>query len=374
MQVDLFHEILIWPLRLEEAGREHPGLVERERTLDAWGGRITSKHWEEARDPFSRGIPSLESTRYAEYVYFHPFVQRFLYGDGKTRPALRLFTRNDIKGMRVGMSEQSVDLNVERVHLYLDARVALLVVEVSAKEVPLELVEDLQDQIRRVYPPFFLSGRPGLCPDSVEWLDERSQPYGRASDYADMNGYLRQFKADHVVPVAAHWQFLLEPLEAFTPGKPQGTLAYKQIEDERMQAMSYLAVRSPFEITRDHFVRLALYDSHGDPGNLPYAEEFLSGFERAHCYDRFWDKRGGYSTRILCSGYGFTMVGDSAWQGFVDESHGLLAHFRQHYFQLGLIVHFQKASLLVLVDRLYQAVTALAESSSMHCCPNWRAN
>jgi len=366
MRVDLFHEILIWPLRLEEAGREHPRLMERERTLDNWGRFIEGPFWKRSIDLFSRGMCSFQSTRYSEYVYFHPFVQRFLYGDDKTDPALRLFARRDIGGMRIGISGQSVDLKVERVHLYLDARVALLVVEVSAKELPLELVEDLQDRVRRVYPPFFSSaGRPGLCPESVQWLDERNKPYGRAADYLEVDRYLQRFKIDHVVPVAAHWQFLLEPLLPFAPGQPQGTLTYKQVEDERMQAMSYLAVRDPFQITRDHFVRLALYDSHGDEGSLPYSEEFLGDFERAYCYDRYWDRKGGYSTRILCSGYGFTMIGDSAWPLFVDKSHGLLAHFRHHYFQLGLIVHFQKASLLVLVDRLYHAVTALAESGSM---------
>ncbi len=62
-------------------------------------------------------------------------------------------------------------------------------------------------------------------------------------------------------------------------------------------------------------------------------------------------------TRWLCSGYGFVAVGadgDSFYTGQIQEN------FHHHYFRMGLIAHFHRASLLILRDALADATKLAA--------------
>jgi hypothetical protein len=62
------------------------------------------------------------------------------------------------------------------------------------------------------------------------------------------------------------------------------------------------------------------------------------------------------TTRFLCSGYGFTFLGQAGTEFVEDAANGLLAHFRHHYFQLGMIAHFHRASLLHFSRRFSEIV------------------
>jgi hypothetical protein len=181
-------------------------------------------------------------------------------------------------------------------------------------------------------------------------------------------------------PVVALWERLLEPLQPARvrlPGSPVPTgcaLRFHQIEDERLATFSYLAVPNPRQIAADDWLRLATVDDPDDSERFPYSPAFLGqdGTEK-FAYDRFWSEtdevpsQSWFTTRWLCCGYGFTAVGDS-WTDkqddrldgfFTNRFSGARAHFRHHYFKLGLIAHFHRASLLAFKHDLAEAVETL---------------
>ena len=170
--------------------------------------------------------------------------------------------------------------------------------------------------------------------------------------------------------VEAVFRELLAPLVPPQSFREQGDgdfpLQFEQIEDERIPAFSYVAVDDPRAITEGDWVRLAALDDGGDSFTWPYSPEFLGPNPVANfAYDRFWHPTGekpaqtDQTTRWLCAGYSFVGVGkDDSQSGFPFFTHpqtGGLAHFRHHYFALGLIAHFQRASLLRFKHDLAEA-------------------
>jgi len=128
-----------------------------------------------------------------------------------------------------------------------------------------------------------------------------------------------------------------------------------------MPMMAYLAVDDPRTLTRNDFIRLGLVTGASTAGSeLPYAENHLADFESRYCYDRFWADAGpAPNTRYLCSGHALVVIGDAraAYYGCGDR--GVLAQFRHQHFLLFMIAHFQKAALLMMSDRLVEALERL---------------
>lgn len=395
LTIKQFRQILFWPLEIRR-GNDLPIPEDLEFFLTGcWT-------WKAVPDLLKRGITFEDREAYAELVYFHPFVQRFLYGQPSDPSPIKLYSRPDIGGAKVRLNwwdhnqhrdvSYEIKLDVHRVHLYLfDRGVALLAVEVEAVRVYdltlndlkqpidlfLELVEEFLDRFRRAYPPYWETSdlKPGHFPAKVEWLDQKGQvmswpePHSPEDlpDAALEHGQFSELVLKRGVPVPArHWAQILEPLSAWNCGAGN-QFSYRQIEDERIPFMAYLSLDNPERLTRGDFIRLAFADGRGSSDSLPYAHGFLQDFEKNHCYDRYWDpfpswnRRGSWmTTRYLCSGYGFVMVGKDdrthSSPFFTDEENGALAHFRRHYFQMGLIAHFHRAALLAFSDALSQAV------------------
>jgi hypothetical protein len=302
---------------------------------------------------------------------------------------MRILQREDVVGVRIGLASdqdqppphvsRELDLSVKRVHLYLfDTQVAILVVEVVRKDIDLGDVQEIQDRFRRVYPPYWeekqASGgitrvRAGHCPESVQWLDEDGHAIGPPADYDNAYKHRAFVQKNRRPPITAHWEWLLQPLVPQTAAQtPEDRLAYRQIEDERLPTMCYLAVDNPQGLTEGDFIRLAFVDGRGTSDTLPYATAFVAYFKQDYCYDRFWDPgtpahAEWMSTRYLCCGYAFTMIGKYDTSFFANPSTGALAHFRHHYLQMGLIAHFHRASLLMFSDRLSHEVAQLKRSA-----------
>src|SRR5262249_51573703 len=78
-------------------------------------------------------------------------------------------------------------------------------------------------------------------------------------------------------------------------------------------------------------------------------------------YEQSWHekRKGRPGTRLMSCGHAFAMVGDGADPFFVDREGGLLGQFRHQYFLLFLIPHIHKASLLMLSDRMVDALNRL---------------
>ena len=358
-----FHEILFWPLELSAKQSLDPGTVEEWIALNSGG-----KPWR-LIDPYDRGTTQSSELRYAEFLYFHPFVRRFLYPSETDAQHLRILGRDDVRGVQVRLGSGSFDgnLRVNRVHLYLfQTHVAILVVEVESAE-PLSRVAAmaLLEEFRKVYAPSWEKGKSVKCPERVQWLDEGGKPLGPPSTFLEFDLQRKRVETAswRRPPVSAHWSWLLSGLSASCPSeeRKKGCLYFDQIEDERIPAMSFLTTAEPHQISPGDLQRLCFYDEATEKSSSStYSPLFLKDFAERHCYDRYWDDKNPdnlcMSTRYLCSGYGFTILGCANSDFVNNEDSGLLAFFRHHYFQLGLIAHFHRASLLQFSRRFSESV------------------
>ncbi|HVE49049.1 MAG TPA: CorA family divalent cation transporter [Casimicrobiaceae bacterium] len=366
--VSHFRQICIWPLQMMP-------IRSGSRVQEAWEvlEHTEGDHpWRESRDEFSGAPEQYQERHYSEFVTFLPYVRRFLYGEGKGRGALpgtespiRVFRRSDIADMRMTFPDASdtpVTFRVAHIDLcfFYDVDVAILVVELFADNLPLATVQNAMYRFGRAYPTFWTeSGAGGHCLAKAEWIGRDGSVLG-TSDYDARTSYL-EFVGRHRAPrFASHWTWLLEPLVPDN-GSMAGLLRYRQIEYARMPILSYLAMDDARALTRADFVRLGLVTGTGASDVLPYSARYIHDFEARYCFDQYWneERSGRPGTRFMSCGHGFTLVGDAADPFFVDKDGGLLGQFRHQYFLLFLIPHIHKATLLMLSDRMVEALNHL---------------
>jgi len=365
-----FRQILLWPIQLMPI-REGAPIQKHWERLQA---PDKDNPWRELADEFTGDPHQFQERHYSEFVTFLPYVQRFLYGEGKggdrdveQESCIRVFRRCDVAKVRAtfpGSRSVPVTLSVAHVDLYFfyDIDVAILVVEVFADDLPLPQAQNALFRLGRCYPTYWEpDGHGGHCPKQVEWLSSEEKVLA-VSDYENREKYL-SFACRYRAPsLASHWEFLLEPLVLHHSGK-KGLLRYRQIEYHLMPVMAYLVMDDPGALTRQEFVRLGLATAPGAPESLPYSERYLQDFEERYCYDRYWTEGGdgsdGRNTRYLCCGHGLSVVGDASWPFFTNTDTGVLAQFRHQHFLLFMIAHFQKAALLMVSDQLVHALERL---------------
>jgi hypothetical protein len=412
IQVRLFNEILIWPLAITGADTA----ASTTDFMDSFHGQLlgqlpdgTRSPWQRVTDLRQHIVDSVDDENpdagsihaYEEAVYFHPFVQKFLFAD-QSNPnvpriaSLRLYRRDDVKHVRMSLPEKAGDprmppywLKVDRINLYVfEAGILVLVVEVSSSDglavrvdasngqreaQPMTLADAqiVLNRLRRAYPAFWPGdpgNPPGECFSTVEWLIEKTDKTGGALTSPgpvenEDKQHIGRYRETSRPPVFGHWRALLAPLcfEAYVEND-KSTCSLRHIVDDLIPTMILLGVDDPRTIARSDWVRLCFADGPGK--TAPYAENALTSFEADHCYDRFWqaDGRNGLgwcNTRYLCSGYNFVAVGQAGdpandKKGFFRNT--VARHFRRHYFQLGLLNHFQKAALLTLSDAVSDAI------------------
>ena len=364
-----FRQIVLWPLQLMPL---RPG-QQVQRHWEALRAQRVGNPWREVGDEFGGDPAEFQERHYKEFVTFLPYVQRFLYGSavgqesalGAEEASMRVFSRNDVAGVRVTYEpgEPTIEFRIAHVDLYffMDADIAMLSFEMNANDISLDRAQDTVFRFGRAYPAFWdRDGSGGNCPHAVEWLDADGKVLA-TSDFAARSKYL-SFAARYRAPcIANHWEYLLRPLALEFPGQ-SAVLRYRQLEYYRMPFMCYLAMDDPEQLTRADFVRLGLVTRPGEPDTLPYSPVTLADFEREYCDDRFWGRSGerfSGDTRFLVSGHAFSVVGRYDDYFFSGDVTGLLSQFRHQYFLLFLIAHFHKAALLSISDELAVAMNRL---------------
>lgn len=412
--LSLFREILIWPLALHlpRPSAEPNGMA---KAIDRIAQHIEthSRVWERQHDPtlhlpaparkvfddrqYPVELERWNADRYAEGVYFHEFVQSFLFRGSIANPsilrrwreqrkrdplAMRLYQRTDITRVSVGLGPgRNFELAVERLNLYLfNSGSAVLVLEVSTKGAApshrwnLAEVLDVRDAFRRAYPPFariedgIMRADPQLVLTNLVWAyrDGRTEPHlpavcetgplvkryleGDDIDAKDADGR-------RIPPIFEHWRTLIAGALRLAPYETGGHHPrWHHVVDERIPTVATVAVeegggdpRFYFERTRrGDLVRLCFCD-HADRDADPYDHRFLQSFERHHVYERFRNQGILY----LASGYSFVAYGTG---GFFENIIG--THMRRHYFQMALLAHFELATLLSFSTRISRAVGA----------------
>jgi len=400
--VTLYRQCLIWPLVLAaEDGSDDSGPREiAERAIKDLQAPSNSA-WVEIEEPLfylePEGAETPSRETYQEFVYFHPFVQRFLYGEPKPKPKpgedrkppFRIFRRANLCSFAAkvwnGVIDEDVTITlcVARLHLYvtLDTGNIVLVLELASddgmaatdskgvrRRLTLADVQAFFDYARRAYPPYWNvskngNGLPELrkCPAEVRlrWGGEATERLYQMPTVERCRAVIRWTRHP---PVAEHWSDLLAPLRFAREDRsasPGNLPILRHVLDDRIPVMALIGTRDPAGIRRGDWVRLAFADDPGT-GAYPYGETFLKDFEKTNCYDRFWDIKGGWQTRYVHSGYSMAMVGYDDGPG-TPEGQGFLRyvlqdHFRRHYFQMRWIIHFHQATLLTFSDRLSQAI------------------
>jgi hypothetical protein len=376
-QVEQLRQALLWPLRLmplkgADAHRQPWHLLQ---DLGA------ASPWREEVDEYTGDPEQFGERHYNEFVTFLPYVQRFLYGEGRdgldnevqgSDSPMRVFRRRDIHQARVTVREGEAPLLLDIVHVdlyfFLDVDLVLLNVEFSAGRLPLVQAQELMYRLGRGYPAGWQAdGQAMHCLADMQWLGHDGQSLA-SSDASERELFLAHVARHRAPRIAAHWAYLLQPLVSDHSGQA-GALRYRQIEYYRMPMMAYLALDDPRLLTRSDFVRLGLVTGAAGAdasaasalaGCLPYAEQHLADFEARCCYDRFWTDGGAAPhTRYLCSGHALVVVGDAGSAFYRDPERGVLAQFRHQHFLLFLIAHFQKATLLMSSDKLVEALKQL---------------
>ena len=356
-----FNHTLLWPITLRPLRRE-----EGSGPVSFWDMlKRRPGPWEFVDDALLIEDESCLAG-YEEFVYFLPYVQRFLYGVGDegrgAQSSLYTFQRHDLKEVRVrtepGADEISLRVQRARLYFFYDIDIALAVLEVAGENIPLDTAVDIMDRFGRPYPPAWEpNGQGAHCLHSVEFwgCDATGAPALLSrSDYGDREKYLDLVRNQRQTPLSLHWEYFLSPLiPAYLPG---GVMKYYQIENKRIPIMSYLSFDDPHALSRGDMVRIGFAAKWGDSATLPYAAGFLAGFEREYAYDRYWDAdhpEAGMNTRYFFCGVGFAMITGH-------QPHDpLLRQFRHQFFQIGLIAHFHKAALLSLSNRFSRAVERL---------------
>jgi hypothetical protein len=367
--VRLFHASLVWPLQIEP----RPGEDDKTRHWEVLEGAKVRHSWTRIDDEFTEDPGLFRERHYREFVSFLPYVQRFLYGEGRFRHAsdkddsgsspMHVFRRKDITTLRVTLRPDSAPITLDIVHIDLyffdDLNLVQLNIEVRATDLPLATVRDILFRFGRAYPSGWDEDGGGVHnTHATEWLGADGQVIAR-SDSARREKFL-QFVCQHRSPcISEHWACLLRPLVLDHSNEP-GELRFRLIEYHRMPVMSYVAVDRPRELSTEDWVRLGLAATLHPDEQVPVNDPTVVNFTSLYCQDRFWtDSDAGPNTRFICTGNALTVVGDSASGFFADAERGVLAQFRHQYFLVFLLAHLHRASLLVFSDVLVGAVNAL---------------
>jgi hypothetical protein len=367
-----FRQALLWPLRLMPAADAKPAHHGPWHVLREMGD---ASPWREEVDEYTGDSSRFHERHYNEFVSFLPYVQRFLYGEGRARGAtdstggdgdspMRIFRRHDIAAVRVVARAGDAPVMLQVIHcdlyFFFDIDVVLLNLEVGADDLGLAQAQEILYRFGRAYPSGWEPDGTALhCMASVEWLAADGRVLAR-SDAQQREAFLSHVAQHRAPRISSHWAYLMQPLVTDYSDEP-GALRYRQIEYYRMPVMAYLSLDDPRRLTRDDFVRLALVTGAGaTDAHLPYADHHLADFEHKYCYDRFWVNAGAApNTRYLCNGHALVVVGDAQSEFFCCRDRGVLAQFRHQHFLLFLIAHFQKASLLMFSDQLVEALKRL---------------
>lgn len=149
--VNHFRQIAIWPVQLMPV-RPGPQVQRHWEQLDTAGA---SGAWRPVNEAGAGSSGTSSKRHYKEFVTFPPYVRRFLYGSAagqeaataRTDCSIHRYARDDVRRVRVISSQGSpaIELEVGRIELlfFLDADIALLVFEMHASNLPLELAQDV---------------------------------------------------------------------------------------------------------------------------------------------------------------------------------------------------------------------------------------
>ena len=322
--------------------------------------------WTEVTDP--PRYP--DGTGFGAFVYFHDFVQQFLFPRKDDRGAFTLYQRTDLKHLSAmffvapKIPQARHDFAIDRLSLHLfEIGVAILTLELrwtgqdSGDALTLADTQRITDHLRRSYTSFFTEdGFAARVPTGVT-LNEEPPTY--SPDMAKT--VLPAFATGDVRDprVFGHWTRMMAPLTLLADGGP-----WRDPSDERFPVNSYVrlvcedeasdaAVRDALRVVSDgDWFRIADAEEPGENA-YPYNPDFIRTQAPHIFYDRFFPhpEAGNYATRYAFGGQHFAAVGAGK---FFRET--ISEHWRHHYALLSLIARFEMTVLLMISSQISNTV------------------
>ena len=267
-----FRQALLWPLRLmpaPHAGHHHaPWHVLREMG--------DASPWREEVDEYTGDSSRFHERHYNEFVSFLPYVQRFLYGEGRSRGGgttgdgdspMRIFRRRDVAAVRLVSKPGDAPVTLDVIHcdlyFFFDVDVVMLNLEVGANDLSLAQAQDILYRFGRAYPSGWEADGSALhCMASVEWLGADGRVLA-SSDAQQREAFLSHVAQHRAPRIAAHWAYLMQPLVS-DHSEDAGVLRYR--EQGRTSSVHTLSLQGLTGTAwRDRAARDAAFDGRGRP-------------------------------------------------------------------------------------------------------------
>lgn len=293
--VEGLEEILLLPVRLCPQGtlrdQRYSADVAPEILLEHYVEAMSGGAWSaqekgyfEPSEALRQRLRLNSARRYAEFVYFHPFIRKILFDPSSP---VRVLSRDDIGGVEITITKgrAPVRLQVPRIQLFLfPTDVAILAVQLSGAgtALPMDTVLRILNSARRTFPPFFMDGgESGQCPFRMSWLRRGTEEADAKwhSDFDNSSAMRASVLKGRAQPIASHWRALLDPLKPSSECSGSAVLGFEQFEDDRVPVLAYVPVAGTDEVRRQDQVRLALLEEPSDQGlSYPYSQKFLDDF------------------------------------------------------------------------------------------------
>lgn len=376
-------ELLAQKARCEKAGRP---------TTDQ------DKKLEDLKAPDVRAAE--ERDEYAEFVYFHTFIQRFLYSaPGKDDVSagmdrMRVFRRDDLDFATLTLTDAndskrliSRDFKVERLRLYTFSQdFVLLVAEFADQDrdcsgaaqetMNFEQMLRFHQALRYSYAPYYAdTDTPGISLRGLEFRGSgapKSDAKGAGED--DQRDAVKEstenekrsvasdsmIKATDAVAAVKSMSRCAPILSSFMGLLPQlaDGFSWRHIVDERIPSMTYVAVADPQAVRKSDMQRFAWHEDPSSTTFSPYGKSIVDDLEKDGILDIHWQPEADKFTQMFFTASGMSVLTRDDFFG----ASILPTHFRRHYFQMGLIVQMQYASLLLLSDKLSHALSDMPEA------------
>ncbi len=371
--VNPFDLILLWPVRLlKPEGTNKTANQHAQTTLDKHCGR-----WVRESDLLRRGKEGeYDGHVWAEFAYFHPFFQRFLYGDGpednKSSAEFVLYQLSPgaAESMAVTESDWRETFKITQVRLYLMKNdTAVVVVALSAPNpITWDSALNAVSELRKTYYSHWFQdknegnawkgggARSGIHVEPRKSATESAHPAQKPAEA------LRNSIRNRRPQLLPRWAELLDPL-VLGPAQNHA-IGFEALGDNRMPAMALLGTEAPETLSPDDWFALSQADG---AGFTPYAAAFRDSQMDQVCYDRWWDPMHAdpamHKQRYLASPMVFATVIKARC---LTDPHWLkdfLQKWRRQYFQLFFLAHYQRAALLVLQFRIARASELLGKAN-----------
>ncbi len=327
---------------------------------------------------WAREIYSLDTTdNYNEYYYFHPFVRKAVFNK-KGNTGMEYLLRTDYKYLEVEYiyddkheaddskkkKKNLIVTDIKSIDLHLfDNQIGLLTIttEKCADDTEMSFSDLLRynDIARRVYSPYIVPGKnnTGSVKSDSQLLPCRITIYNgnnEAENVSECFEHIPLAKNNDrdILYLSGIVKKLLFPFELREgKEKKEDKIYFTPFTDDRMFVISYYADKKlSYDLTKRCCDSYAYENSNDwykflfvDGNDIGIQNNFMKKeLIQKHTYSRWAD----YGTLFGMSRYSLVVIGDEGW--FCENV--LKKHMKSMYYQMALIVLFQRAMLLKFSD------------------------